>query len=87
MPDLRKLGRDKPCILCGSTGTTVLHHVQLPGNHGTGKKPADWPWGIRVCNSCHAYFHGEGRSDHKLMAVAIGKQQIQYATEGILQWP
>lgn len=84
MSDLRKSAEGKSCVLCGSTDGVVLHHVQLPGNHGTGLKPDDFPWGVRVCHSCHAHFHGAGRADHKLMALAIGKQMLVYELEGLL---
>ena len=84
--NLRTLARGKPCILCGEQdGTTVLHHIQIPGNHGTGIKPPDFPWGVRVCRSCHDYFHRNGRGDHKLMLMALGKQMLEYQREGVVR--
>lgn len=83
--NLRKLAEGKACVLCGSHYGTVLHHTLLPGNHGTGMKPPDFPWGVRLCAECHKYTHNEGRSDHKAMAMALGKQMIVYVAEGVLK--
>lgn len=82
--NLRQEAKDKPCVCCGrNDGTTVLHHVRLPGNAGIGKKPADFPWGVRVCGECHHYLHHAGRADHKMMALAIGRQMLAYQAEGL----
>jgi hypothetical protein len=82
---LRRAAEGSPCILCGSTHGVVLHHIQLPGNHGTGSKPGDFPWGVRVCADCHAHFHGAGRADYQAMALAIGKQMLAYLAEGAVK--
>ncbi len=49
-----------------------------------GRKPDDWPWGVEVCDSCHRYFHAEGRRDHELMCKAMGEQQLVYRERGII---
>ena len=51
--NLRKAAEGQPCILCGDTATTVLHHVRSGGNGGMGKKPPD-EHGIEVCRLHHA---------------------------------
>lgn len=57
--DLRKLARDKPCMvrvpgICnGDPETTTLAHYRLTGYCGTGLKPPDW-MGAWACSSCHA---------------------------------
>lgn len=82
--NLRKAAENMPCILCGDTGSTVLHHVRLSGNSGMGLKPPDFPWGIRLCAEHHRYMHYEGRADYKLVALAMGKQMQAYINEGLL---
>ncbi len=84
--NLRALAKDKPCVCCGrADDTVVLHHVRLPGNAGVGKKPEDFPWGVRVCGDCHHYLHNAGRADHRQMALAIGLQMLAYVNEGVLK--
>ena len=86
MVSLRKLAEGKPCIVCSrNDGSTVLHHIRLPGNCGIGQKPDDFPWAIRCCSECHDHFHNEGRADHKLMLMSLGRQMRAYRDEGVIQ--
>lgn len=39
--------------MCGSVGTTVLAHRNVPGHFGVGLKGPDW-WGALLCAECHA---------------------------------
>jgi hypothetical protein len=83
--NLRKAAENQPCTVCGANdGTTVLHHIRIGGNAGTGMKPPDFPWGIRLCAEHHRYVHYEGRADYKLIALAMGKQMQRYVDEGVL---
>lgn len=83
--NLRAAARGKPCVLCWSFNGVVLHHLQVPGNHGTGRKPDDFPWGVRLCSKCHEHFHNDGRSDHKGMLQAMGNQLLAYLEEGVVK--
>jgi hypothetical protein len=84
--NLRKLAKDKSCTCCGcNDGTTVLHHIRVSGSGGTGLKPPDFPWGIRVCAACHSYLHGAGRADYRCMVTAMGRQMLVYEAEGVIR--
>lgn len=80
---LRKAAEGKPCILCGDTATTSLHHIRVGQNGGMGKKPPDIH-GIEVCRLHHAYFHSEGINDHKMMLIAYQRQVSRWIERGLL---
>ena len=69
MIDLRKLARDKPCMIrlpgcnCDSR-TTVLAHYRLAGYAGMGTKPDDFAFGAWSCSNCHDLVDGRITSDH-----------------------
>lgn len=82
--DLRKSAKGKPCVVCGQNdGTTVLHHIRVGQNGGTGLKPPD-THGIAVCSGCHAYFHGDGIKDYKTMLIAYLRQVDRWVKAGAL---
>ena len=84
--NLRTLARGKPCVLC-NTGepddTTVLAHISVGDNHGTGKKAPDIA-GVWLCAAHHRWFDGEGRADWKTKLIALTRQLDWYRQEGIL---
>lgn len=84
--NLRKLAEGQRCVMCGATGTTVLHHIRLGGNAGMGQKPPDWQ-GVNLCHPCHDYAHHEGRADHKLMLIAYLRQVERWLADGVLVLP
>lgn len=62
MTDLRKLARNKPCMVrlpgCDGGGdSTVLAHYRLSGLCGMGIKPPDFI-GAWCCSNCHAIVDG-----------------------------
>ena len=60
MHDLRRIARDKPCMvrypgICnGDTATTVLGHYRLSGVSGMGVKAPD-VCGAWLCSACHQW--------------------------------
>lgn len=58
--NLRKLAKDKPCMIrvpgiCNRTPeTTVLAHLRMIGLSGAGLKAADW-FAAWACSDCHDY--------------------------------
>lgn len=67
MADLRKLARDRPCMvrvpgICnGDNATTVLAHYRLSGVSGMGFKAPD-VCGAWCCSACHTWVdsqHGD----------------------------
>ncbi len=59
MVDLRKLARDRPCMVrlecCnGNSETVVLAHLRLQGISGMGLKAPDM-FGAWACSACHTY--------------------------------
>jgi len=60
--------RDRPCEVCGSTGTTVGAHVRCTTYAGAGQKPDDrhvlW-----LCFDHHRQFDGLGTEDKALWLV------------------
>ena len=81
--DLRQAARDQSCILCGSVGTTVLHHLRVD-LVGIGRKCADVR-GLEVCAGCHRYLHGEGIADHRLMLIGHLRQIDRWLCDGRLK--
>lgn len=84
MMNLRQAAEGQPCILCGSVGTTVLHHVRSGGNGGMGKKPPD-EHGIEVCAEHHAYFHADGIADYRLALIAYQRQVSSWLKRGVFR--
>jgi hypothetical protein len=57
-PKLLSAARDRPCVLCGSVGTTVAAHSNsLEHGRGMGHKAPDWAIAY-VCQSCHDQIDG-----------------------------
>ena len=44
--------RSQPCIYCGNTGRSEVHHVKGITKTGLSTKPYDWT-GIPLCTDCH----------------------------------
>lgn len=83
MKSLRKAAEGQPCIICGDTATTSLHHIRVGQNGGMGKKPPDIH-GIEVCAKDHAYFHTEGINDYKQMLISYQRQVERWVERGAL---
>lgn len=57
-PKLLKAARGRPCVLCGSVGTTVsAHSNQTEHGHGTGIKAPDF-YSAWCCGTCHDLIDG-----------------------------
>ncbi len=85
MTDLRKLARDKPCMVrlpgCDGGGeTTVLAHYRLPGTCGIGIKPPNY-LGAWCCMSCHSIADGRSKPPHGLTREAV---RLAFA-EGVMR--
>ena len=57
-PKLLKAAKDRPCVLCYSTGTTVAAHSNsLAHGRGIGHKAPDY-YSAYVCQGCHDKIDG-----------------------------
>lgn len=57
-PKLLKAARDQPCVLCGSTGTTIAAHANWQEfGKGMGLKAHDWAT-AHLCHICHDIIDG-----------------------------
>lgn len=84
MTDLRKLARDKPCMVriegCdGGGATTVLAHYRMAGTCGVGMKP-DHMQAAWACCRCHDAIDGRSRR------LGMTKESLRLAhAEGVLR--
>ena len=95
MPYLRKLAKDRPCmvrlpeICTGDTRTTVLAHVRMAGISGMGMKSPDLiaAW---ACSACHDAIdrrsHTDLERDYVRLAHLEGMARTinELAKEGLL---
>lgn len=57
-PKLLNAARDQPCVLCGSTGTTIAAHANSVAlGKGTGCKAPDF-YTAWLCQACHDWVDG-----------------------------
>ena len=83
---LRDAARDRPCVLCGKDGTTVLAH--LPGRFyrmpaGTGQKTHDW-LGAHLCADCHTLMDSDWRKDAQMRMMALCLTLERLFDDGVL---
>jgi hypothetical protein len=58
LPKLLKAAQDRPCVLCGSHGTTVAAHSNsLEHGRGMGHKSPDY-YVAYLCHECHDLVDG-----------------------------
>jgi hypothetical protein len=65
-----------PGICSRDAEKTVLCHIRLPGQSGTGQKPPDY-LGIHACAECHRVEEaGEAGWDDVLLALAVTQARV-----------
>lgn len=58
LPKLLRAAADRPCVLCGSVGTTVAAHSNsLEHGRGFAHKAPDY-YSAYVCHRCHDKIYG-----------------------------
>lgn len=89
-PKLLKAAKGRPCVLCGSVGTTVsAHSNQTEHGHGTGIKSPDClsAW---ACGTCHDLIDGrQGKltkeEKRELWHRAFVKTVVRWFEDGIVK--
>lgn len=91
MTDLRKIARDKPCMVripgvCnGDSATTVLAHLRMAGITGTGLKAPDL-LGAWACSDCHSYVDSNKEEAHMHFFEGMARTQYQLTKLGVVKW-
>lgn len=70
--------RDKCCLICGSRGTTVMHHLRTSSNAGTGVKAGDNQC-LPLCNLHHDEIHRSEKAFADKYKWAVGNDIIAFA--------
>jgi len=74
--------RYKRCIICGSIGTTVAHHILYGApNKGKGIKPSD-NHTIPLCHKCHDLCHRGEKRFYERFVNKLTDNPIRFA-EGL----
>ncbi len=87
--NLRKLARDRPCMVrlecCnGNPETVVLAHFRLSGISGIGIKPPDLI-GAWACSACHSFVDTRKDAATQLsFAHGVLRTQYQLLKEGVI---
>lgn len=87
---LLQAAKDRPCVLCGSVGTTVAAHSNsLEHGRGIGHKAPDY-FVAYVCHSCHDKIDGRAKGFSKeekreMWARAFAKTVALWFEQGIVK--